>query len=959
VQGASSDRDEGEVEPHGAVSAADASAIATPMMAQYIEIKAANPDSLLFYRMGDFYELFFEDAVKASQALGITLTKRGKHQGADIAMCGVPIHAADAYLQKLIKRGFRVAVCEQTEDPAEAKKRGAKSVVRRDVVRLVTPGTLTEDSLLEPSRPNFLTALFEPGTEKSGEAPRIGLSSLDMSTGELVIGAVLAADLSGELGRLLPSEMLVVDTLAREPRIVALAKLIGASITPVPKAYFDSAAGERGLKERLGLADLAGYGTFSRAELAAAAALLKYVELTQIGRPPLLRPPRRSGADAVMVIDAATRSNLEVLRNSSGGRDGSLLEAMDRTVTGAGGRELALRLSSPLRDAVEINARLDAVGFLVTARALRQELRVALKATPDMARALGRLAYGRGGPRDLAAIRDGLAGVGVAQAVLRHGAGDLGLPRPLQDLAGRLTVDNAKLQSDLTGALADDLPVNRRDGGFVRAGHRTDLDDNRRLRDESHAVLAELQGRYVADTQVKSLKVKHNNVLGYFVEVPAAQSKPLETATGFTHRQTLANVMRFATPELSEVEGRITAAADRALAIEQEVFTGLAAAIAAEQGPIGNAAMALAELDHAQGLAELADDQAYVRPMLDDGLAFDIRGGRHPVVEQALKSERGQPFIENDCILGLGKPKPSGDGKLTRPAKSTAPGQKSAMPNGALPLPPDTPETGFDETRDHRLWIVTGPNMAGKSTFLRQNALIAILAQIGSFVPARSAHIGVVDRLFSRVGASDDLARGRSTFMVEMVETAGILNQATDRSLVILDEIGRGTATFDGLSIAWACLEYLNSINRCRALFATHFHELTALAGSLSGVANATMQVKEWQDGIIFLHRVVPGAADRSYGIQVAKLAGLPKPVIDRAGEVLRLLEDSDQRKDAKDMLADLPLFAAVRPKSSAGSAPSGPSPVEVALAEIVPDDLSPRQALEALFKLKGLLAGR
>ncbi len=943
-------------------------AVVTPMMAQYIEIKAANPDSLLFYRMGDFYELFFEDAVVASQALGITLTKRGKHLGNDIAMCGVPIHAADAYLQRLIKRGFRVAVCEQTEDPAEARKRGGKAVVRRDVVRLVTPGTLTEDSLLEPGRGNFLTALWQSPSLSGEPAGEVALASLDISTGEFVVGLTSALDLGGELSRLNPSELLVLDSSARAPRLLELAKQAGAAITPVAKASFDALSGERALRERLGVVDLAGFGAFTKAELAAVAALLGYVELTQIGAKPLVRPPRRSGADAVMVIDAATRANLELLRTTSGGRDGSLIAALDRTVTGPGARELALRLSSPERDAALINARLDAVGFLAERRPLRAALRDALKRTPDMARALARLAFARGGPRDLAAVRDGLTGVRHCHDILAAGAGDLGLPRPLAELARRLAVQTDGLAERLTAALADDLALNRRDGGFIRDGYRADLDDNRALRDRSRDVLADLQGRYVAETGVKSLKVKHNNVLGYFVEVPAAQAKPLEqaaqakplnkseagpaSATAFTHRQTLASVMRFATPELLDAEGRITAAAERALAIEQEVFTELAAAIATHQAAIGDAAVALAELDHTQGLAELADEQGYVRPVLDDSLAFDIRGGRHPVVEQALKGEHGQPFIENDCRLGSGQPqlKP-----LSRRKKSNAPG---ANAGGALPLPDDTSASGFDESAEHRIWIVTGPNMAGKSTFLRQNALIAILAQIGSFVPAKSAHIGVVDRLFSRVGASDDLARGRSTFMVEMVETAGILNQASPRSLVILDEIGRGTATFDGLSIAWATLEYLHGVNQCRALFATHFHELTALAGTLTGVANATMEVREWQDGIIFLHRVIPGAADRSYGIQVARLAGLPRPVIERAGEVLKLLEDADSGKGGKDLLADLPLFAAARPKSTTPTQPAPPaepSPLAHALAALNPNELTPRQALEALFKLKEL----
>jgi DNA mismatch repair protein MutS len=919
----------------------------TPSMAQFIEIKAANPDCLLFYRMGDFYELFFEDAVAASRALGITLTKRGKHLGEDIPMCGVPIHAADGYLQQLIRRGFRVAVCEQLEDPAEARKRGSKAVVRRDVVRLVTPGTLTEDSLLDARRHNYLSALFELPRGRGGESAGVcyAMASLDISTGAFLVGEVSEADLGSELARLLPSEIIIADAGFGDPRMKAAAGLVSAALTPVPKAYFDSLAGERDLKARFGVSEIGGLGTFSRGELAAIAAVLKYIDLTQIGRKPMLRHPVRTGPQSVMVIDAATRANLELVRTSSGERDGSLIAAIDRTVTGPGARELMSRLTSPLKDPRAIAARLDAVQFLLDEAELRRQLREALKEAADIARALSRLAFGRGGPRDLGAVRQGLAAAGRCRALLEGAGSGLGLPTEIASILGRIGEDVLKLEGTLAAALADELPVHRRDGGFVRAGFRAELDDNRRLRDQSRQVLAELQTRYQEATGVKSLKVKHNNVLGYFIEVTAGNAKAL-TGEGagetFRHRQTLANVMRFTTPELSDAEGRITAAGARALAIEQEVFAELAAAVTAADERLAALASALAELDHYAGLAELAEEQGYVRPCLDDSLAFDIRGGRHPVVEQALKAARQGPFIENDCVLGRAA---GGAPHDVRPLEP--------QPEGSHGVP------GFDEVSPARIWIVTGPNMAGKSTFLRQNALIAIMAQIGSFVPARSAHIGVVDRLFSRVGASDDLARGRSTFMVEMVETAAILNQAGERSLVILDEIGRGTATFDGLSIAWASVEHLDQVNRCRALFATHYHELTALAGKLPTVANVTIEVKEWQDDIVFLHKVVPGAADRSYGIQVAKLAGLPKAVIARAGEVLRLLEDADTRVSPEKLVEDLPLFAAARPKSHVpvtgpvGAAPADVSPLEAALSAINPDELTPKAALEALYQLK------
>ena len=893
---------------------------ATPSMAQFLEIKAANPDSLLWYRMGDFYELFFDDAIKASQALGIVLTKRGKHLGQDIPMCGVPVHRADEYLQRLIRQGHRVAVCEQLEDPAEARKRGSKAVVKRDVVRLVTPGTLTEDALLDAKARNYLTAVHvTPGTGVDGAA--MALASLDISTGEFEIGAVSAADFPGELVRLQPSEVLAGDALLADPQTRRWIENVGAAATPMATAMFDSMAGERALKSQLGVADLAAFGEFSRAEMAAAAALLKYVELTQIGRQPVVRPPRRSGSGASMTIDAATRASLEIVRATSGGRQGSLLDAIDRTVTGPGARELAARLASPLCNPATIAARLDAVGYLVDSDMLRDDIRASLKAVPDVARSVSRLALQRGGPNDLGAIRDGLGAAAVLGELLVRAGQRRDLPEDLSSLLTRLSAQGATdLAKSLQAALVDAPPPHRRDGGFVREGYRADLDEARRLKEDSRQVMAQLEARYVADTGIKSLKIRHNNVLGYYIEVSASAAGPLMTepfSDQFRHRQTLANAVRFTTQELGETEGRIASAAERALAIEQEVFVELARAIGGLERELGSIAAALAELDCFAGLAQLAFDEGYTRPVISSGQEFEIRGGRHPVVEQALRRAKASPFIENDCLLG---------------------GNGSA---------------GDDEAAG-RIWLVTGPNMAGKSTFLRQNALIALMAQVGSYVPAREVHIGVIDRLFSRVGAADDLARGRSTFMVEMVETAGILNQATDRSLVILDEIGRGTATFDGLSIAWAAVEYLHDVSRCRALFATHYHELTVLSGRLDNLANVTMDVKEWQDEIVFLHKVKAGAADRSYGIQVAKLAGLPGPVVKRAREVLAKLEKADRRGGASaGSLSDLPLFAHEPP--AAEMQPSGPTETEIALDGLNPDELSPRAALEALYHLKAL----
>ncbi|MGO4438671.1 DNA mismatch repair protein MutS [Rhizobium sp. RAF56] len=893
------------------LSSEESRASATPMMEQYIEIKANNPGSLLFYRMGDFYELFFEDAAEASRALGITLTKRGQHMGHDIPMCGVPVHAADDYLQKLIALGFRVAVCEQVEDPAEARKRGAKSVVRRDVVRLVTPGTITEEKLLSPAESNYLMALARI---RGGAEPAHALAWIDISTGVFRLAETDASRLLADILRIEPRELIVPDTIFHDAELKPVFDVLGRVAVPQPAVLFDSASAEGRIVRYFGVATLDGFGDFSRAELAAAAAAIAYVEKTQIAeRPPLGRPERESGA-STLFIDPATRANLELVRTLAGDRNGTLLKAIDRTVTGGGARLLAERLMSPLTDPVRVNERLDSIEVLLDEASLRSELREALKQVPDMPRALSRLALDRGGPRDLSAIRQGLA---AASAIARQLAGTR-LSEELQAALAGLEALPAGLEAMLSGMLADELPLLKRDGGFLRGGADGELDEVRALRDQSRRVIAGLQLQYADETAIKSLKIKHNNVLGYFIEVTAGNAGSMtdtaEAKARFIHRQTMANAMRFTTTELADLESRIANAADRALSIELAAFERMVGSVVAEAEAIKAGARALAVIDVAAALALLADEQAYCRPLVDDGKMFAITGGRHPVVEQALRRQAGGPFVANDCDL--------------------------------------SPVAGG---RDGAIWLLTGPNMGGKSTFLRQNALIAILAQMGSFVPAASAHIGVVDRLFSRVGASDDLARGRSTFMVEMVETAAILNQATDRSLVILDEIGRGTATFDGLSIAWAAVEHLHEGNRCRGLFATHFHELTVLSEKLGRLSNATMRVKEWDGDVIFLHEVGPGAADRSYGIQVARLAGLPASVVARAREVLTRLEDADRKNPASQLIDDLPLFqVAVRREETSGR--RGPSKVEEALKALDLDDLTPRAALDALYELKKTL---
>ena len=873
----------------------------TPMMAQYLEIKARNPGALLFYRMGDFYEMFFDDAVAAAEALDIALTKRGFHLGEPIAMCGVPVHAAEGYLLSLIRKGFRVAIAEQMEDPAEAKKRGSKSVVKRDVVRLVTPGTLTEDSLLEARRHNFLAAWAEVRDEAA-------LAWTDISTGELRVMSCPQVRLAPELARLAPREVLVSE--ARERDLFAQIEDAGAAVTALARGTFDSTSAERRLCGLFEVASLDAFGSFDRAEISAMGALVEYLDLTQRGKLPLLRPPLREAAGGLMQIDASTRRNLEITQALSGGREGSLLAAVDRTVTAAGARLLERRLSGPSRDLAVIGARLEAVRFLKDSPALRETLRTELRRVPDMDRALSRLALDRGGPRDLTAIRAGLAGALKISDMLV-----VGVP-PLLATAARALVGHEALTSLLDAALVAEPPLMVRDGGFVATSFDADLDETRRLRDEGRGVVAAMQADYIAQTGVQSLKIKHNNVLGYFIETTATHAERMfapPLSETFIHRQTTANQVRFTTLPLSEIETRILNAGNHAIEIEKRHYEAFRAAVLDQAGAIGAAARSLAEIDLAGALADLAISEDWVEPAVDASHAFEVTGGRHPVVERALRRQSAGPFVANDCVL--------------------------------------------TDEKTPAIWLLTGPNMAGKSTFLRQNALIALLAQAGSFVPARQAHIGLVSQLFSRVGASDDLARGRSTFMVEMVETAAILNQADDRALVILDEIGRGTATYDGLSIAWATLEHLHGVNRCRALFATHYHEMTSLAGKLDGVENATVAVKEWEGELIFLHEVRKGAADRSYGVQVARLAGLPSAVIERAKSVLEALESGEREGGGrqKALTDDLPLFRMV-------AAPPPPKPivkvseVEQRLKTLHPDELSPKEALGLIYELRELL---
>ncbi len=880
----------------------------TPMLEQYFETRKAYPEYLLFYRMGDFYEMFFEDAIKASKALDITLTKRGQYMGEPIPMCGVPFHAYENYLARLIRHGYKVAICEQMENPAEAKKRGSKSVVKRDVIRLVTAGTLTEDNLLDVRRNNFLLCLVRFGDS-------LGASWLDMSTGEFYTEEIEIPikerekqQVNALLARLSPSEILVSDAYLQNPSIFEILNEYRKQLSVLPQARFNSENARRNLLNLFKIQTLDVFGSFTRAEVTAAGTLIDYVSNTQKGQMPRIEKPIKLYNREVMEIDAATRRSLELVVSNSGKKENSLLDIIDRTLTGVGARMLAQRISAPLLDISEINKRLDVVSFFIDEDDIRHHLRNTLKGTADVERALSRLTANRGGPRDLKSIAEVLELLPLIKNIISGVSNNMlyKLPAALDEVIQKFGF-HENLVADIKQALRAEVPLLARDGDFIASGYSPALDELRNLRDNSQQIIAGLQEKYINNTAITNLKIKYNNVIGYFVEVPSKFATEMLENKFFIHRQSVLNAIRFTTVELTEIENEMRNAAEKIQAMELEIYNNLVLLVKAEAHDISRSIKALAELDIGASTAELAVENKYCRPQVDDSLNFEITEGRHPVVEANLSAEHSGSFVGNDCQLG---------------------GNNS------------------------NIWLITGPNMAGKSTFLRQNALIAVMAQMGCYVPATSARIGVVNKLFSRVGASDDLARGRSTFMVEMVETAGILNQSDERSLVILDEIGRGTATFDGLSIAWAVVEYLHEVNHSRALFATHYHELTSLVSQLKKMSLHCMRIKEFNEEVVFLHEVIDGAADRSYGIHVAKLAGLPAAVIKRSEQVLASLENNKKGANVQQMADDLPLFATLQEKEEKTEMP----PVLKALENLNPDDYTPREALEELYKLKEML---
>jgi len=861
----------------------------TPAMRQYTELKARYPDTILFFRMGDFYEMFYDDARVASKVLGLALTSRSKGSDA-IPLAGLPYHAVDGYLAKMIRAGYRVAICEQMEDP-----KAAKGVVRRDVVRVVTPGTLTDETLLEDKEANYLAAALL-------EADKAGLAWVELSTGKFFCEDVPLAAACDELARLGPAECLLPEEAldAAPPEIRRLRSAANAPLVKRPAYVFDADDAARRLREHFGVATLEGFGVADMPlGVRAAGAVLQYLEETQKTALGHIRRLAAVRHGRYLYLDETTIRSLELVRTMrSEGRENTLLSVLDHGRTAMGGRLLRTWMQFPLADVERVNARLDAVEELAGEKALRDDLRAGLDEVADLERIVARVSVNRAGPRDLLALGRSLGRMPAIKARLA----DRSAAR-LNTLQNRIEL-LPELRALLERAIADDAPAVLRDGGFIRPGFSEELDRLRDIRSSGARWLAEYQGREAQRTGIATLRVGFNNVFGYYIEVTNARADKVPPE--YVRKQTLKNAERYITPELKEHETEVLGAEEKALAMEQRLFQEVREQVAGQTAAIQSLADALAETDLLAALAEVAVRNRYARPVVDDSLDLELADSKHPVLDLALGSE----FVPNDCAL-------SADGC--------------------------------------RLVILTGPNMAGKSTYIRQVALVVLMAQMGSFVPARSARIGVVDRIFTRVGASDELARGQSTFMVEMTETANITNNATDRSLVILDEVGRGTSTFDGLALAWAITEHLARSVRCRTLFATHYHELTELSDILPATRNFNVAVREWEDDVVFLHKIIPGGTDKSYGIHVARLAGVPREVVDRAAEVLASLEDQHVDDEGRSTLAQRANHAGRKPPGGGGQLPLFGDTGHVVVNELRKLDLDAMTPLEAMNKLKEL----
>jgi DNA mismatch repair protein MutS len=863
----------------------------TPMMQQYRELKARDPDALLLFRMGDFYELFGEDAERASALLGIALTTRDRDKGElAVPMAGFPHPALESYLAKIVQAGLRAAVCEQLEDP-----RLAKGLVKRDVVRVVTPGTLTDDALLDPRTANYLAAIAESGN-------KLGLAWVELSTGKFSLAGLLRHELADELARLDPAETLVSELSAEASWLRALRVSPVRAITVRPSWDFQPEQARKALYEQFGVTTLDGFGVDDRAlEVQAAGALVNYLRETQkssLGHIVRLTPYRKA---ETLGLDEMTRRSLELTRTlREAKREGSLLQVIDRTVTPMGARLLGEFLTAPLTSRELILERSGAVEELVRDSGLRSEIRDLLSKAYDLERLAARVATARATPRDLTALARTLALLPQLKARLAARRSTR-----LGQLEGALELC-PEVRSAIEAAMVDDPPLALKEGGLIRPGYHPELDRLRSVSKDGKAWIARYQAEQIRRTGIPGLKVGFNQVFGYYIEITHAQAQRSEIPSDYIRKQTVKNAERYYTPELKEFENEVRTADERANALEYELFTTLRDRVSADAPRLIQAGSVLAQIDVLAGLAELAARHGYCRPELADGPVLEVEAGRHPVLDALMAPG---DFVPNDNRLG-----------------------------------PD----------DGTILLITGPNMAGKSTYIRQVALIAILAQIGSFVPARRARIGIVDRLFARVGATDELSRGQSTFMVEMTETANILNNATPRSLVILDEIGRGTSTFDGISLAWAITEHVHDAVGCRTLFATHYHELVELEKTKARLRNANVAVRESQGEIVFLHRIVPGGADQSYGIHVARLAGVPSPVLDRAREILAFLE---KQHGPDPGLPEGPIRRRVKTGRALQSSlfAALPDPLLVELRQVDPATLSPVQALDLVRRLREL----
>lgn len=861
----------------------------TPMMEQYLTIKNKHKDALLFYRMGDFYELFFEDAIAASKALDITLTKRGKTNGMDIPMCGVPFHSADNYLPKLIKKGFNVAVCEQTETIEEAKSNLKKGPLKREVVRIISPGTLTEDNLLDRNANNFLGAI----SDVNGS---ISISWVDVSTGCFKSRNLQKENnqkqlLTNLLLRMNFSEILVSD--AMELNIIS--EEWHSIIKKQSSSLFHYSSCLQQICSYFSIMSLEGIGKFSDGEVIASGVLLSYLKLTQCGKLPILSMIKNESENNFLEIDYFTQKSLEILSNLSGETKGSLITSLDETKTAGGARLLKQRITEPFYKVVEIEKRYNLINWFLNNDIDIFKLQNNLENIPDIERSLSRISLLRGSPKDLSVLCNGLLNVKQIYEIIILFKDRLNQAPLLNNILNQISVDYS-LFEDIKNSLKKDLPLSTKEGGFIRDGYDDNLDKLRNLRNNELEEITKLQNKYSDLTNVNSLKIKYNRMLGYHIEVRAVHDKALRDKDIFIHRQTTAQTSRFTTIELNEAENQLINSYDKSISIEMDIFKNFTNQIINEGKKILDIASAISELDIGIMVVKQSKDRDYVCPKILENKTLEIIEGRHPVVETQMKLSENS-FISNDCILN----------------------------------------------KDDFLWLITGPNMAGKSTYLRQNALIVIMAQAGLFVPAKEANIGVFDKIFSRVGASDDLAKGQSTFMIEMIETSLILNTASEKSLVILDEIGRGTATFDGLAIAWSVLDYLHNKIKPRTLFATHYHELTSLKEDLNHLSCHKMSIKEWNNSIIFMHKIIEGEADKSYGIHVAQLAGLPFEVIKKATQLLSKLEnnkDNSYLKKSDNLDGN---YSNINESQSFFKE----------FDNINVDNISPREALDILYKLK------